>query len=250
MAMNLSGTNMAVRSQMIGLPQQVRTGRVEQQQETPIFKQPEKQKESQETPKESFTKSSGEEQPKAHRRKEQQVMTRYVSTTGKKTETQKAQTKEAKNAEEQKQAAENKASYEPKAKVPLDNAARIGLMYKSQQRQAKGNVQNDNTNAGQQKQLKSFLNNLKQYVEQEYKQYGTPENSLYTKRNLREILSALGYETKAFDNKAAKDRKERTSTGSAKVKSYNKHYDVSARKHLKLFNEDPMQQQDSFDMVA
>jgi len=252
MAMNVTGGNMLNQAQMMGLPQQQTTAkRVEHQQETQVSREPEKQQESQQTPRDTFTKDTGQEQPKTHQRKVNQVMTRFLSETGKNTDAQKAQTKDTDEARKQEHTrdAEN-----PQAKVPLDNASRIGLMYKSQQRQqtqrSEGKVQNDNTNQPQQKQLRSFLSNLKEYVALEYKQYGTTENSLYSRRNLREILSALGHETKAFDNKAAKDRKDRT-TNVAGAKSYNKNYEVKARHNLKLFTEDPMQQNSvPFDMVA
>jgi hypothetical protein len=251
MAMNVTGNNMLNQAQMMGLPQQTAAKKIEHQQETTVAKEPEKQQESQQTPRDTFTKDTGQEQPKTHQRKVNQVMTRYISETGKNTDAQKAQSKDTDEARRQEHARESET---PHAKVPLDNASRIGLMYKSQQRQeaqrSEGRVQNDNNNQPQQKQLRSFLSNLKEYVSLEYKQYGTTENSLYSRRNLREILTALGYETKAFDNKISKDRKDRTSAVS-NTKSYNKNYEIKAQNSLKLFTEDPMQQNSvPFDMVA
>lgn len=252
MAMNITGSNMAMRSQMVGLPQHTKTRATEHRMEAKTVQQPEKQKEAQKTPKETYSKGA-EERPKAHQRKVEQVITRYVASTGKKSDANKAQTRDAERAREKAHTREQQGADQPKAKVPLDNAARIGLMYKSKQRQqsqqTQGRVQNDNNNQQtQQGRLRSFLSNLRQYVDMEYKQYGSTDNSLYSRRNLREILSALGHETKAFDNKAKKDRKDRTS-GAAGIKSYNKNYEIRARKNLKLFQEDPMSQ-DPFNMVA
>lgn len=254
MAINVTGSNMAMRSQMVGIPQRASVKKTKQQQEAKPAKEPEKQKATKKAPRETYTRSKPD-QPKAHRRKINQVMTRYVAGTGKKTEAHKAQTKDTEQAQQQAHTREEQAPQQPKAKVPLDNAARIGLMYKSQQRKGTGRAQSKVSSDSpqqpqtQHQQLKKFLSNLREYVNLEYKQYGKQDNSLYSRRNLREILTALGYQTKAFDNKTSKDRNKRNS-GVVNLKSYNKHYEVKARKSLKLFNEDPMQGQDPFDMVA
>jgi len=255
MAMNVTGSDMAMRSQMVGIPQHASVRRAKRQQETKVVKQPEQQKATKKAPRDTYTRSKSDQQPKAHRRKINQVMTRYVASTGKKTDAQKAQTKDTEQAREQAHTRGEQAPKQPKAKVPLDNAARIGLMYKSQQRkgnrkaQSRLHQESSPQHQTQHQQLKKFLSNLREYVNLEYKQYGSQQNSLYSRRNLREILTALGYQTKAFDNKTAKDRNKRNS-GVTNLKSYNKHYEIRARKSLKLFNEDPMQDQDPFDMVA
>ncbi|MCD4786287.1 MAG: hypothetical protein K8T10_20885 [Candidatus Eremiobacteraeota bacterium] len=254
MAANITGSNMAMRSQMVGIHQHTSSKKTKRHQETKTIREPEKQKATKKPPKETYTRSKSDQQPKAHRRKINQVMTRYVAGTGKKTESQKAQIKDTEQAKQQGQAKEGQEQ-QPKAKVPLDNAARIGLMYKSQQRkgtkQTQSRVSNDTPQQPQtqHQQLKKFLSNLRQYVNLEYKQYGSQNNSLYSRRNLREILTALGHQTKAFDNKTSKDRNKRNS-GVSNLKSFNKHYEAKARKSLKLFGNEHKENEDPFDMVA
>lgn len=255
--MNLTGANMAKHSTMVGLPQRPTAKRVEHRQETHVRDTPTEQKQQRSVQKDTFTRqtSPDQDQPKTHRRKVQNIMTNYVASTGKKTGASEAQKKDHVEAKKQEHARE-KEEAQTAAKTPLDNAARIGLMYKAKTRQQAHGVNRRSVGEeqqqpqAQQQRLKSFLNNLKEYVQLEYKQYGTQENSLYSRRNLREILSALGHETKAFDNKAKKDRMNRT-TGTSEVKSYNKHYETRARGNLKMYQDDLMREQhDPFEMIA
>ncbi len=255
--MNLTGANMAKHSTMVGLPQRPTAKRVEHRQETQVRDTPTEQKHHKSIQKDTFTRQTSQEQdqPKTHRRKVQNMMTNYVASTGKKTGAHEAQSKDHVEAKKQEHARE-KEEAQTTAKTPLDNAARIGLMYKAKTRQQAHGVnrrqvgEEQQQPQAQQQRLKSFLNNLKEYVQLEYKQYGTQENSLYSRRNLREILSALGHETKAFDNKVKKDRMNRGS-GTSEVKSYNKHYETRARSNLKMYQDDLMREQsDPFEMIA
>ena len=255
-AMNLTGTNMAKRANMVGLPQRARTKRTETRQQTVTTQPTPQQKQQKQVQKDTFTKQSAQDKPKAHRRKVQSVMTRYVASTGKKTDAQKAQSKDTKEAQKQAFAREKQDLPQPKAKTPLDNASRIGLMYKSKMRQQAHKAgrrmvgEQQQQPQGQQARLKRFLGNLRQYVNLEYKQYGSQDNSLYSRRNLREILTALGHETKAFDNKVKKDRMSRT-TGTVEHKPYNKHYEIRAQRNLKMYQDDLLREQtDPFEMIA
>lgn len=248
MPVNLTGTNMAMRAQMVGVPQRIGvTKKAQKQQEAHITQEPKKQTKAKKQ-QDSFQRSS--QAKRSHQRKAQQVIRRFVATTGHARKSQKAQKK---NIQQTQTARHSQEQQQQQAKVPLDNASRIGLMYQQAMRnkkKAKGKVQNDNNAQTHHKQLKRFLANLRQYVNLEYKQYTKSELSLYSRRNLREILSALGHQTKAFDNKAAKERRRQQTGGVSR--RYNKHYAARASKSLKLFNEDPMQDPsyDPFEMIA
>jgi hypothetical protein len=195
--------------------------------------------------KDSFTSSGTRgESPKTHQRKANQVLRHFVSqqTDAKKEidkqdkASKKSQAKDAKKSENNEQ---------QNSRVPLDNASRIGLMYQQQARKEKGNnnrIDKEPQNQQQQQQqgqMKRFLANVRDFVKTEYKQYTRPEISPYSRRNLREILSALGDEVKAFDNKIGKDRRDRQ-RGVDDDKFFNRHYAVNASRNLKLFTDDPM----------
>ena len=120
-------------------------------------------------------------------------------------------------------------------------------MRKQRQQQGHGVDNNAQHQFSQSRQLKQFLNNLRELVKKEYMQDATT----YSRKNYREILQALGYEVKSFDNKAEKDRRDRMN-GQIALKKFNKHYAAQANRHLRLFNEDPMQDPnyDPFQMIA
>ena len=69
------------------------------------------------------------------------------------------------------------------------------------------------------------------------------DDALYSRKNLREILAALGDQDSLFsrkDNKAKKD--DRNNLGS--VKGYNKLNQRLANRTLTIFDEQPQNQQD------
>jgi hypothetical protein len=242
MSFDFSGINMATRSQMIGFPQQVGlTKHVQKEEKTEIQEEREKPQIREKEREEDKTQIS-EQAPKTHQRKAQQVIRRFVAETGETKDAKQTQEKDTKHTQIKAQERDEKIQQEH-AKAPVDNASRIGLMYQQSMRNKRkldGQQAQVDQAGAQPKQLKRFLSNLRQYVNMEYKQYTNPDISTYTRRNLREILAALGEGTKAFDDKAAKDRRDRQ-TGNVEDKKFNKFYAATASKQLKLFNEDPIQ---------
>lgn len=84
-------------------------------------------------------------------------------------------------------------------------------------------------------QRKKFAENLKKWVEVEYKQYVKDNDPLYSRRNLREILQALG----DTEVKGKKNGKKDDSTGKSEVSfsSFNKYNIDKASSTLKIFEE-------------
>jgi hypothetical protein len=73
----------------------------------------------------------------------------------------------------------------------LDNTARINFQFKAQQR-ATSAANGDSPQQRPEVQKRQFLTRLRDMVNTEYKQYVKSDTNLYTRRNLREIASALG----------------------------------------------------------
>jgi hypothetical protein len=187
--------------------------------------------------------AKGGETPKTHQKKTNQVLRHFISQTDAKKKIDKQ--KETEKSQNAKDSKGTKGAEQEQSKVPLDNASRIGLMYQQQMRKQKQKGESrvdrgpQNEQQQQQAQMKRFLANVRDFVKTEYKQYTRPEISPYSRRNLREILSALGDEVKAFDNKIGKDRRNRQK-GIDDDKFFNRHYAVNASRNLKLFTDDPM----------
>jgi hypothetical protein len=211
----------------------------EAQRHEPLPSQEQDKKVKEEKERDSYTRGARSETPKTHQKKTNQVLKHFISQTDAKKKIDKQDKTNKKAATQDAQEPEQQ-----QAKVPLDNASRIGLMYQQQMRkqQKKGQQESRVGKDGpppQQQQMKRFLANVREFVKTEYKQYTRPEISPYSRRNLREILSALGEEVKAFDNKIGKDRRDRQK-GVEDNKSFNRHYAATASKNLKLFADDPM----------
>jgi hypothetical protein len=238
MDFNLTGAGFGARSQ-VGLAQRTDLmQRVKKTEDIHPREEPKPVETKEKRPEDRFTPTEADDRPKIHQRKAEQVIKRFMPETGLGVKAQKTNEKDTKQALIKQQDVD-----EAKAKVPLDNASRIGLMYQQAQRKKnaeQGPLNNDRPAQSQQGQLKNFLGNLRKFVKTEYDQYTKTEISTYNRRNLREILGALGDNVKTFDDKAAKDRRDRQVNGDVK-KAYNKHYAATASKNLKLFNEDPMQ---------
>ncbi len=84
-------------------------------------------------------------------------------------------------------------------------------------------------------QRRQFAENLKKWVQLEYNQFTKDADPLYTRRNLREILNALG----DSDSKTQKSGSKEDSTGKNQVglSKFNKYNISQASNALKLFEE-------------
>ena len=114
----------------------------------------------------------------------------------------------------------------------LDNAKQIQYSFSKTM---------EETNAGNEAkqrpelQRKKFAQNLRKWVDVEYKQYVKDSNPLYSRRNLREILNALGN----FESKTNKSNKKDDSKNNSEVSfsAFNKYNVTQATKTLHIFDE-------------
>ncbi len=113
----------------------------------------------------------------------------------------------------------------------------------------------DETNAGTETkqrpevQRKKFAQNLRKWVDVEYKQYVKDSNPLYSRRNLREILNALGN----FEAKTNKSSKKDDAKNNSQVSfsSFNKYNVTQATKTLHIFDEIQVPDNyEAFELVA
>lgn len=102
-------------------------------------------------------------------------------------------------------------------------------------------------------QRKQFAENLRKWVQLEYSQFTKNADPLYTRRNLREILNALG----DSDSKTNKYSSKEDSVGKNKIgfSKFNKYNITQASQALKLFEEinspeSEMQNLSELDLVA
>ncbi len=98
-------------------------------------------------------------------------------------------------------------------------------------------------------QRKQFAENLKKWVQLEYNQYSKGTDPLYTRRNLREILNALGDQ----NTKTQKTSSKEDSTGKSQVgfSKFNKYNITQASNALRIFEEIPSPEDNlSYDLVA
>ena len=114
----------------------------------------------------------------------------------------------------------------------LDNAKQIQYSFSKTM---------EETNAGNEAkqrpelQRKKFAQNLRKWVDVEYKQYVKDSNPLYSRRNLREILNALGN----FESKTNKSNKKDDAKNNSEVSfsAFNKYNVTQATKTLHIFDE-------------
>jgi hypothetical protein len=139
---------------------------------------------------------------------------------------------------------------ETKGKLMLDTSSQI------QHRFAKFQMLQQQQQATNQKRLKPeiqrrvFAENLRKWVDVEYKQFVKQNDPLYTRRNLREILQALGEQESP---QAKKTKLERDTAGKNKTQytKYNKYNITQASKAMRIFEEIPSNIEHlDYDLVA
>lgn len=141
------------------------------------------------------------------------------------------------------------------AKTAKSTALKGSMFDTSKQIQFHFNKQMDETQANQDTknrpdiQRKKFAQNLKKWVDVEYKQYVKDNDPLYSRRNLREILQALG----DSDVKTKKTGKKDDASGKNEISfsSFNKYNISQATNTLKIFDEIQLPDNyEAFELVA
>ncbi|MBR0518290.1 hypothetical protein IJJ97_00705 [bacterium] len=128
----------------------------------------------------------------------------------------------------------------------LDNAKQIQYSFSKTMDEA--NAGNE-TKQRPEVQRKKFAQNLRKWVDVEYKQYVKDSNPLYSRRNLREILNALGN----FEAKTNKSSKKDDAKNNSEVSfsSFNKYNVTQATKTLHIFDEIQVPDNyEAFELVA
>lgn len=153
---------------------------------------------------------------------------------------------------------ETSESQEAKKPVATKQAQRTvatGALDNAKQIQHSFSKTLDETNAGNEAkqrpelQRKKFAQNLRKWVDVEYKQYVKDNNPLYSRRNLREILNALGN----FEAKTNKTSKKDDAKNNSQVSfsAFNKYNVTQATKTLHIFDEIQVPDNyEAFELVA
>ncbi len=250
--MNVSThNNIAMMSSMVGVPQQ--TGQTKQvankdldqsQQVSETDKSEESSENSKDkTETQSAHAGAGKAEQSSARQQARSVQRRYVAEDYKQ---EKAESKNENTSElgEPGQAQGTKGS----KGVFLDTSSAIQLKFNKLQAQQQSEA-SQQTRMKPDIQRRQFASNLQKWVDVEYKQFVKTNDPLYTRRNLREILSALGDQ----DPSAKKTRFDKDSVGKNAIafSKYNKHNITQASKAMRIFEEIPSNLDNmDYDLVA
>lgn len=136
---------------------------------------------------------------------------------------------EAKNAEVSKNTAKTLKS---SGMSGLDNSKQIQFSFNKTLDEAQSGQE---TKQRPEVQRKKFAENLKKWVEVEYKQYVKGNDPLYSRRNLREIMQALG-DTEVKSKKTGK-KESSADKNEVSFSAFNKYNINQASNTLKIFEE-------------
>lgn len=240
MNVNVSN-NMAMKSSMVGIPQQTLTPKeIKQDQDRAAFvRDLEQDKDALELQQEQTIVREFKEQPQI-KKETAPIQRRQVAETERRSETQ-----------ESWEAPETTEQGLP-ARLKYDTVSLITHRFDAWQR-----AQQMEQSWGQSQHLlapdvqrKVFINNLRKWVDLEYQQYIKSDTALYTRRNLREILQALG-EQETSNIRRTSARKRNLSDTKVEFSNYNRYNVDQASKVLKIFEEvETPRQELQYDLVA
>ncbi len=243
--MNVSThNNIAMMSSMVGVPQQSsQTKQVNKdldlgKQITDVEKGDESKEMDKEAPQ---LKHQGPQSESVARQQTKSVQRRFVAEDYK-------QEQKAKGAESELSQDLQSLESKPQGRVLLDTSSQIQHKFQkvlNQQQQQQPNAQNRMKPDVQRRQ---FADNLRKWVDVEYKQFVKQNDPLYTRRNLREILSALGDQ----DPSAKKTKSDRdNSKTTVQFSKFNKYNITQASKAMRIFEEIPSNLDNiDYDLVA
>jgi hypothetical protein len=244
--MNVSThNNIAMMSSMVGVPQQTGDTKkvnkdLDQGQQVSETDKPE---ESQEQKKDNANvNNQGNKAENVGRQQARQIQRRYVAE-----DTKQELKSEGKEAPEQMQ---DLPGQQKTKGVMLDTSAQIQFKFQKfvgQQQQ----MQQANNQAKMKPdvQRKQFAENLRKWVDVEYKQFVKQNDPLYTRKNLREILSALGEQEGPQGKKTSRDRE--TGKNTVQFSKFNKYNITKASQAMRIFEEIPSNLDNAdYDLVA
>lgn len=184
--MNVNSANvLSFTSSLVGIPQQTATKKLDDNglKETEQITETEDTEESQSAKnKEQDVKSTPQKYDSTTKQQSQSIQRRFFKedTGDKKVFSDKAQSPQDTDIQQAGQ-----------SKIRLDTSSWIQLKSKQNLNELVQNRE-DGASVKQEFHKKQLLNNMKKMVDIEYKQYVKDNDPLYTRRNLREILQALG----------------------------------------------------------
>jgi hypothetical protein len=138
----------------------------------------------------------------------------------------------------------------PRGRVAFDTSAQIQWRFNQAQAQQANGTENPQTQPEVQK--RQFLSRLRQMVSTEYQQYVKSDDSLYSRRNLREIMQALNQDD-PNSRRLRNDQDTRRSDDAppSELEGYNKFNHLRAARSLKVVQERQEEpQQDRLLLVA
>jgi hypothetical protein len=243
--MNVSAhNNIAMMSSMVGVPQQ--TGQTKQvnkdldqgQQITETEKPEESQEQRQDN---ANVNNQGSKTENVSRQQARQIQRRYVAED--------TQQELKTNGKEMEQTQDLPGQQKSKG-VVLDTSAQIQFKFQKfvgeQQQMQQANSQ---AKMKPDVQRKQFAENLRKWVDVEYKQFVKQNDPLYTRKNLREILSALGEQDGPQSKKTSRDRE--TGKNTVQFSKFNKYNITKASQAMRIFEEIPSNLDNmEYDLVA
>ncbi|MDQ7822811.1 MAG: hypothetical protein RDV48_08470 [Candidatus Eremiobacteraeota bacterium] len=242
--------NMAMMSSMVGIPQQ--TGQTKQVNkdldEGKQITETDKPDDSQELTKDKANvNSQGNQMESVSRQQSRSVARRYVAEDYKTEQ----QAKGTENEQVQDSQLNQQSGTQPKGRLFLDTSSQIQHSFqKMQEQQLQQQSANNQAKMRPDVQRKIFAENLRKWVDVEYKQFVKQNDPLYTRRNLREILQALGDQ----DTQTKKTKSSSTDSlgkNSVQYSRYNKYNITQASKAMRIFEEIPSNIDNvDYDLVA
>jgi len=224
--------NIAMMSSMVGVPQQnTQTKQVNKDLDsTKQVLDMDKGEESNEMDKEApqlKNQQGGHQSESVARQQTKSVQRRFVAEDYK-------QEQKAKGPESEMSQDLQHLESKQQGRVMLDTSSQIQHKFqKVLTQQQQPNTQNRMKPDVQRKQ---FADNLRKWVDVEYKQFVKQNDPLYTRRNLREILSALGDQDPS-SKKVKSDRDNSKTT--VQFSKFNKYNITQASKAMRIFEEIP-----------
>lgn len=137
----------------------------------------------------------------------------------------------------------------PRGRVAFDTSAQI--QWKFNQAQTKQGGGNEGAQAQPEVQKRQFLSRLQDMVKTEYQQYVKSDDALYSRRNLREIMSALNQED-PYSKRLSKEQDTRSTNTPRELEGYNKYNALRASRSMQVVQERAQQdqQESSLQLVA
>ncbi|MBM3464165.1 MAG: hypothetical protein FJX76_18875 [Armatimonadetes bacterium] len=259
MAMNVASmNNMAMKSAMVGFVPNNNLKEVRKEEEhTTTIQDLEEQDTSNNAGKAGQENKADDAAQTRNQQAAQQARRRQISQPEVRQEST-TETSESSEGSESSQtgAQQGGQSSEGRPRLMLDNTARINWEFQTSQNRAEG-AQNEQPGQQAEVQKRQFLSRLKKMVNMEYQQYVKSDSNLYSRRNLREIMTALNTQDDPNVGQTARneDNLSRNAAGTGEqpgeLEGYNKFNQMKAARTLQLQHEYQQEPpQDQLSLVA